>query len=320
MADFLETSGYGVFRALWAILRAAPLPWTRALLVALGRVAGVVALPRRRVAQRNLASVFPQWSAAERARVARIVFGNWGRMAAEVVHADAMMGPETRQALARTSEAVAAARAGGHGVLVLTAHTGNFELLLRLWGRSGERIGVFHRRMKNRSLDRLLSEGRAADGVQTIDRGASVRRALELLRDGVVLVVPLDQNQKPGHGIFVPFFGRTASTSTALARLSVATGAPVLPVFAVWQGPDTVPELGRLVDPAEERPQGPAGEVRALWIERLTRRYSQEIEALVRRHPEQWNWAHERWKTRPPGDAAAAEAGPAQGQDGRGQD
>ncbi|RMD82929.1 MAG: hypothetical protein D6815_07945, partial [Candidatus Dadabacteria bacterium] len=109
-------------------------------------------------------------------------------------------------------------------------------------------------------------------------------------------------NQLPGHGEFVDFFGCPACTSTLLARLSLATGRPVLPVFAVWSGEICDVVVG---DPIFPPPQVGRHERRAV-VRELTARYTREVEGVIRRWPSQWNWAHRRWKTRPPGEAAGA--------------
>ena len=97
----------------------------------------------------------------------------------------------------------------------------------------------------------------------------------------------------------VDFLGRPASTSTLLARLSLASGAPVLPVFAYWQGDEVRALVGSAIEACGpgSPAQGACG--RAAKIEALTVAYSREVEIALRRFPQQWNWAHRRWKTRP---------------------
>jgi KDO2-lipid IV(A) lauroyltransferase len=288
---------YLLLRAAWLVAERIPLRPLRALLEAAGAAAYVLDARHRRVTHANLATAFPEWSAQRRASVARDAFRNWGRIAAELVHARAMMHE------ARTLEGVRAMQeraerlgAGGRGVLALTAHTANFELLARLLGASGgRRVVVFHRRMANRYVGDLLLRDRERMNVSTLGRGMVVREALRTLERGDVLVVPLDQNQSRKRGVFVDFFGHPACTSTLLARLSLATGLAVQPAFAVWEGDALAVQLGEPIAP----PQVVSPEQRPSAVVALTERYTREIEAAVRAHPSQWNWAHRRWKTRP---------------------
>ncbi len=135
--------------------------------------------------------------------------------------------------------------------------------------------------------------------VRSIGRGVMVRRSLRLLSQGEAVAAPLDQNQKRKRGIFVEMFGHPACTSTLLARLSLSSGAPVVPIFAVWEGEQTVPVVGKVIEPAGPESPAAGAESREEKVLRLTARYTAEIEAVVSRYPEQWNWAHDRWKTRP---------------------
>jgi KDO2-lipid IV(A) lauroyltransferase len=292
---------YGGFRVLWAILGALPLSALRRLLEALGRLVWLVDHRHREIVAQNLTTAFPDWPPARVKRVERSTFANWGRIAAELIRFDeiaARRGPDdpTIQALKRASQPLLARR---RGLIVLTAHTGNFELLARLWGRAtGVEIAVFHRAMRNRFIDRFLQAERAACAFRVVARGSAVREALRILERGGVFVVPLDQNQLPGRGVFVDLFGRPASTTTLLARLAEASGAPVLPVFAAWEGSNTI---GLIFDPMETNPpdrRAPRSG-RDDVLREMTAEYTAKIEMAIRRYPEQWNWAHRRWKTRP---------------------
>jgi KDO2-lipid IV(A) lauroyltransferase len=151
---------------------------------------------------------------------------------------------------------------------------------------------LFHRPMSNPLVNDFLVRERLRAHVGTLGRGASVREAVRVLGRGGVIVAPMDQNQPPGRGIFVDMFGKSACTSTFLARLSVLSGAPVLPVFPAWRGEDLIPVLGEVVEPDV------SGDRRRA-VATLTARYTAQIEAAVRARPCQWNWAHRRWKTRP---------------------
>ena len=291
---------YAAFRVAWAVLGAVPLPVLRAVLEAVGRTAWLVDRHHRDVVDENLRTAFPEWGATRRRVVERQAFANWGRIAAEIVHFEPLARDyNSRHALGSLEELADKLLARGRGLLVLTAHTGNFELLARLWGRAtGREIAVFHRMLSNRRIDAFLKKERGACSFRVVGRGGAVREALRILQAGGVFVVPLDQNQLPGRGIFVDLFGRPACTSTLLARLALATGAPVLPVFAAWKGEQTLALVGHTIEtPVEGKTL--RGTARDAAIRKLTADYTAEIEKVVRSYPEQWNWAHRRWKTRP---------------------
>ncbi|MBI5504068.1 MAG: hypothetical protein HY899_04660, partial [Deltaproteobacteria bacterium] len=287
---------YGALRVVWAILRGSSLERTRGVLESIGGLVGRVDRHHRRIVASNLAIAFPHWDEQARERVVDVSFRNWGRLAAEVIHAPALIAATRDDSWQQAAAAAAAARKDRRGLLVLTAHTGNFEMLARCWAARIGPLAVFHRNLGNPYVDGFLRRERLAVKMTTLGRGQSVRDALRLLAGGTSIAVALDQNQRPGHGVFVAMFGRAACTSTILARLSLATGTPVLPVFAAWQRSETVALVGDLIEPPPLRLKGDA---RARAIAELTQRYTTAIEAAVRRYPEQWNWAHRRWKTRP---------------------
>jgi KDO2-lipid IV(A) lauroyltransferase len=109
----------------------------------------------------------------------------------------------------------------------------------------------------------------------------------------------LDQNATRREGVFVPFFGRAASTSRSLALLALRTDTPIVPIFIRREGagrhhvaiePPLPPPLSNDLDRA---------------VVELTARCTETIEAAVRRSPEQWLWSHDRWRTRPPAATSA---------------
>jgi KDO2-lipid IV(A) lauroyltransferase len=299
-----ERAAYLALRGLWSLLGAMPVADARRFLEAVAALFARLDRRHRRVVEENLESAFPGMDPVVRDSVVAASFLNWGRLAAEVIHVDELIEESRRRKEWKAlSLAVKEGLEGGRGLLVLTAHTANFELLARLFGTVIRPVSVFHRPLGIAEVDGFLIRERERCGVRTLGRGVAVRESLRILAAGGCVAVPLDQNQREGHGIFVDVLGRPACTSTVLARLSLSSGAPVLPVFAVWNGQGTTPFIGDLV-PAPARRPSPSG--REAVIRDLTVRYSAEIDRVVRRFPHQWNWAHRRWKTRPPAGAAPA--------------
>ncbi len=253
----------------------------------------------RDIVAHNLEIAFPDWTPQRRAEATRAAFTNWGRLGGELAHVDALLAAPRTTTLLELDRLLTSLADPDRGLLVLSAHTANFELLARMAGAPNREILLFHRAMSNELVNQHLEDARRRAGLGTLGRGAAVREAMRVLARGGIIVAPLDQNQPPGRGIFVDMFGRPASTSTFLARLSMASGASVLPVFAVWDDDGGLSaRTGKPIAP----PQAPTD--RKAAAAELTQRYTREIEAAVRAQPKQWNWAHRRWKTRPPSEAA----------------
>ncbi len=281
MRGLLEFLAYVPLRLFWAVARLLPLPMLRGLLEGAALLVRQLDRRHRCVVRENLERAFPAERPAWREQIERGAFRCWGRIAAELVHADELLDPDRIAGMGQIRAALAdrADDGGEPGLLVLTAHTGNYELLARICARAtGRRIWIFHRAMNNRFADGFLTRQREAAGVGLLGRGSGVRQAIAALRRGDILAVPLDQNQQPGRGIFVDFFGVPASTSTMLARLSLACRVPVLPVFAQWSGNHQRVEVGRRIEPPRV---GRSGRARRTAFARELTELQQRIYAAV---------------------------------------
>ena len=186
-------------------------------------------------------------------------------------------------------EHVHAAAALGKGILVLTAHYGNWELLAASHTLSIFPLSVVVRPMDDPLMDRLVERFRRRSGVELIAKRQALPEIRDALRRGRMVGILLDQNASRAEGVFAPFFGIPASTSKALAVISLRTGAPVVPIFIRRV------EGGRhRVEVQPVIPSPLAGDVAD-----YTAAFNRSIEAAVRRAPAQWFWMHNRWKTRP---------------------
>ena len=181
-----------------------------------------------------------------------------------------------------------------HGrALVLTAHLGNWELLTLAPALTGYPLTVVARALDSPALDAWADRLRRTAGVEVIDKREALRPILHALRRGRLVGVLLDQNASRREGVFVPFFGRAASTSRAVAVLALRTRTPVIPAFTRRLAP------GRhqiTIQPALPLPASAGNEA----VVALTAQCTAAIEAAVRETPDQWLWSHDRWRTRPP--------------------
>lgn len=309
---------YTAYLGVKGVVRALPHTAARAAGRRIGTLAWRLLGRHRRIAEDNLAHALPELAADERRRIARGAFEHFGMAMTDSVSAGRFDLEELCRRLdligwerLQEAEALAAERSGG-GLLVLTAHLGLWEMSAYPTGVYGGPLHVIGRPLDNPWLDRELVRSRQRFGNDLISKHGAVRRILKALGKGHRVGLLIDQRARAGEGIWVPFFGRPAFTTPILARLSLRTGTPVVPLygFAVTGGRYRV-EVAPAIDPEDVTADGFEGDAA---VAELTRRYMADAERMIRRHPDQWLWMHERWKVprgeSPPADAPAAPDGP----------
>lgn len=276
-------------RGLFACSRALPWPGGAGAGAALGSLVGALGI-RRRVAEANLALAFPDRPPAERAAILAEHYREVGRIAAEYARLPELArGRDDAIAEARGLEHLEALR--GRGVLLLTGHFGNFELLGAHLSRLNP-VDFVVKPLSNPRVEALVADLRGRAGVGVIPLGGSLKNVFRSLRAGRWVALLADQDARR-HGVFVPFFGRLASTPEGPARLALQTGAPI--VFGtIRRRPDGRHRID--VDP----PHAPGGPADEAGVVALTAWHAARLEREVRAAPEHWFWLHRRWKTPPP--------------------
>jgi Kdo2-lipid IVA lauroyltransferase/acyltransferase len=291
------------YAAAWPfikILGILPRPLARAAGMALAWAVYLLHVRLRKVGMRNLAMVFPEKSASERARILRGEFASLGRQLAEVCHFPKYTRDNVEQVVVYDGlENYEQARARGRGVLFLTAHFGGWELSAFTHSLHGHWMHVVVRAMDNVYLDRMIRQYRTMHGNQIVEKDDFVRGLLAAMKSGEVVGILMDTNMTPPQGIFVDFFGIPACTASGLARIALRTDAAVVPTFTIWDA--DLKKYRLRFDPAVELVR--SGDLEA-EIQANTQKFTTIIEDYVRRYPEQWLWVHRRWKTRPPGQAS----------------
>jgi len=267
-----------------------------AVAVALGGAAGWLAwslAPRhRRAALEHLALAFPDRPRSWHRAVGRASFVNLGRSALEVLIADRLDLARAVQLDPDSLAALRAAHAEGRGIVALSCHVGNWELLARRVGLEGIPIATVAREAQDPRLTAILERTRQESGIASLWRGDSgaIREMIRRVRAGELVAVLIDQDTDVA-GHFVPFFGRDAFTPRAPADLAIRTGAAV--IFARIHR--VAPTVHRA---AISRLTLPASGDRDADARALTEAATSAIEDHVRSHPEQWVWMHARWRTR----------------------
>jgi KDO2-lipid IV(A) lauroyltransferase len=259
---------------------------------ALGGVAGRLLKRDWRRAVDNLAIAFPEAPTMVREAMAAAMFKSLGRNAFDFLNLKHAT-PEKLASLVdgvRGMECYKQAEALGKGVIVITGHIGCWELMPPYFVSLGHTVTVVGRRMKDQRLNDQLVAIRASVGVTTVDRDSSPREMIKPLKRGEILGVLIDQHTSVS-GMYVPFFNRPAFTPTGVAKLSLLTGAPIVPMadFLNRNGKHTIRVLPPIVPPEVVTDKTAA-------IEKLTTECSLAVERLIRIDPKQWVWFHHRWR------------------------
>ena len=119
-------------------------------------------------------------------------------------------------------------------MLFLTAHIGAWELSSFAHALYGYPLHYMARPLDNARLDALVNRYRGFPGNQPIFKNESARVMLKILKDAGTIGILADQNTMPEEGVFVDFFGKSACTTTGIARVALHTDAAVVPGYAVW--------------------------------------------------------------------------------------
>jgi len=258
-----------------------------------GNVAYFVLGRYRRIALENLSIAFGSLKTPlEIRRIAGKVFENLGKNAAEMLGFPKLNSGNIDRLVEITGlDKVDKALGAGKGVIVITGHFGNWELLalsIRVKGYHGAVIG---RRIYFYKYDAFLNYLRGTHDVNVIYRDDSPKKILRVLKSNGIIGILADQDVDSVDGVFVPFFGRDAYTPSGPVLLARASGAVLMPAFIVRRdGRHTLV----FEDPVELEDTGD----KERDLAANTMKWSAVVESYIRRYPEQWVWMHRRWKTK----------------------
>ena len=181
------------------------------------------------------------------------------------------------------------------GVILVSAHFGNFPLLLGRLAVEGYKTAGIMRPMRDSRVEKVFLEKREKFGVKTIysqPRHLCVNNTILSLRNNELVFIPIDQNFGTS-GVFVNFFGRKAATATGPVIFAQRTKAALIPCFILRQKDD---RHKIVFEPALDLQEGSNPQETVLInIQKLT----DIIETYIRKYPAEWGWIHRRWKSQP---------------------
>ncbi|MGQ9778662.1 MAG: lysophospholipid acyltransferase family protein [Bacillota bacterium] len=288
LVDNLAFLFFVLFRSLVRVL---PERASHALGRGLGVLGYLLVSDSRRVAVENLRVAL---GLDERAafRLARRCFVSLGLSGAELLRLGGRPALVKERVRLVGEEHLKAALAAGRGVVLFTAHLGNWELCGQALSLAGYRVHPIVQEQGNERLYAFIDRERRAMGLRPISRGFSLREVLRALREGGCVSIMPDQ-EGGGKGVFVPFFGRPALTPRGIVVVALLSGAPIVPCFFRRSRPG-YHEI-RLGPPVPLVRTGKEEEDIRINLARI----NALLEAEIKEHPEEWLWIYDRWRTRP---------------------
>lgn len=251
-------------------------------------------LPRDRYrAHRHLWLVYgDRLSWSQRENLGRTMFVNFGRNLADMARMRRHYASEIRPLVTVEGlEHFDAAYRQGKGVIGITGHIGNFELMGVHVASLGYDIAVIGRKMYDARLDQLLVENRRALGLTNFATTDSPHKVLSWLRSGRAIGVLIDTDSRRVRSMFMPAFGRLSNTPVGQSIIGLRAGAAFVPMACLRCGGGRY----RIVI----RPQveiTASGDLQA-DVRRLTLLCTKALEEIIHCHRDQWIWLHNRWRT-----------------------
>lgn len=254
-----------------------------------------LAVRQRRIAEDTLLIAFGQQkSSLQKERIIKDCFVNMAKSAVELMFMMDKPSLLKRRISIIGKDYLDKALLKGDGVILVSAHFGNFPLLLARLSLEGYKVAGIMRPMRDSRVEKIFVEKRKKFKVKTIysqPRNVCVTDTIASLRNNEIVFIPIDQNFGTA-GVFVDFFGKKAATATGPIIFAQRTKASVLPCFIIRQEDDSHKII---FEPAQELVEAKdPQETILLNIQKLT----SIIEVYIRRYPAEWGWIHRRWKTK----------------------
>jgi len=224
--------------------------------------------------------------------IAKQVFDHYGKTAAELCLIDKLIKHFDDYVTTSGYENLDRGLAGGRGIIIATAHFGNWEIMGGYSALKGYPLTVIARKIYFEKYDKLLVGTREKMKVKVIYRDESVKSMLGVLRHNGILGFLVDQDIDSIEGVFVNFFNKHAYTAVAPVRFALASGAPLVPAFVIREG---MRHHIIVEPPIELTVTGDKEED----IRVNTQKWVAIQEKYIRRYPHMWVWNHRRWKTSP---------------------
>lgn len=253
----------------------------------MGRTIWRLSKKRRITSISNLTMAFPEMPKHEAEKITKRVFENFGRSSADfLIGLDRTLEELKQTTTLEGFEHFEAAYAKGKGVMVVTAHFGNWERCSTWLVLQDYKLSVVARDANDEGINALVNDLREGPGTSVISRGKAARPMIQRLKNNEIIGILPDQNASE---IYLPFFGKPAGTVLGPGVIAERTGAAVLPVFSYYVG-DGCYHIEVLPEITAEEGYETKGEGMMRAIHKV-------LEEQIAKRPDQWLWIHDRWRS-----------------------
>lgn len=243
---------------------------------------------RRRIAIENIEKAMGngQWANS----LAKETFKNLGKSFVEILKVYYGLGERIIDSVKIEGiENFNQAKSEGKGVLFITGHCGNWELMAIAASARLSGIGIVARPIDNPYINKFVEKAREKYGNTVIYKKGALKEIMKRLKEGGCVGILMDQAVLPDEGYVIDFLGRGAWTTKMPAIIARRTGAAVLPAFIRSADNGHVISIGRKIGL-------PAGDDSEATLIEDTKRFSSFIEEYIKQNPSEWLWIHRRWK------------------------
>jgi len=290
---------YAALRTLYFIFAFLPLGFTYSLAKGLGSFVFHVIGFRKQVVLDNLHTAFGnEKTDTEIAELAHQTYQNIAMSFIELMVSQKLVISVLQMIELQHVEVVHRLLKKGHGLIMVSAHLGNWELQ----GAAAAAIikspvTVAATKQSNPYINRFINRQRNDLGMQVAGSKGARKLLLRALKNHQAIGLVADQNAGRD-AVFVDFFGKLAATQPGPAQLALKYRAPIVVGAAVRTAPGKFKILHQEVEIEDDD-----------TVESLTQRHVKILEGFIRRYPEQYFWLHRRWKRRPEGELSSYETG-----------
>lgn len=281
---------YFLFKGFCGFIRLLPEMFVWYATGCVSRIVYALDARHRRLALANLDLAFGDGkTVAEKRRIAQGSFKSLFLTVVELIRAP-LIADNVKEAVQESNiGAIGRALQRGRGVIFIISHFGNWEIMAHRCVAEGHKLTSVGRPLRNPLVYREINRLRMINGAVMLEKKWVARDIIERLRRDWCVAILFDQ-YAGRYAPFVPFFGRPVSTTPAPALLAMKTGAAVIPVFDVREGP------GRhrltILEPVELADTGD----READVKENCARFNGILEEWIRRYPDHWLWMARRWR------------------------